>query len=158
MRLFSSAESAAPVQTRDASPPYSSATTAASSRTRSAIAPGKRWIAGFSAKSGARSIAASFFGSSVPARSSRTYGPANAFITVTCWSIAKPTSSAKGSRASSSHACGSSVNQRASGIPPILLVHPQRDRAHVPLAALLHREHAAPAVLHEDRVLRVRHV
>src|SRR4051794_23958499 len=120
MRLFSSAESAAPVQTRDASPPYSSATTAASSRTRLAIEPGKRWIAGFSAKSGSRSIAASFFGSSVPARCLSTYGPANAFITVTCWSIAKPTSSANGSSASSFAASGSSVNQSASGTVPIL--------------------------------------
>ena len=55
MRLRRSLPSAASVQMRDASPPYSSATVAARSRTRVAIEPGKRWIAGFSRKSGSRS-------------------------------------------------------------------------------------------------------
>src|SRR5436305_133194 len=59
---------------------------------------------------------ASFFGSSVPTRCFSTYGPAKAFCTGTCWSIANPTSSANGSSASSLHACGSSVNQSASAI------------------------------------------
>ena len=58
---------------------------------------GKRWIAGCSRNASSRSSVASFFGSSVPARCFSTYGPANAFCTGTCWSIAKPTSSANGS-------------------------------------------------------------
>ena len=91
-RCFRSSASFASLQIRDASPPYSSATTAASSRTRSAIAPGKRWIAGFSRNASSRSSFASFFGSSVPTRCLSTSGPANAFCTGTCWSIAKPTS------------------------------------------------------------------
>ena len=53
-----------------------------------------------------RSSAASFFGSSVRRRCLSTSGPANAFCTGTCWSIANPTSSANGSFASSSHAFG----------------------------------------------------
>src|SRR5262249_9525940 len=73
---------------------------------------------------------ASFFGSSVPARCFSRYGPANAFITVTCWSIAKPTSSANGSLASSSAAFGSSVNQSASGMFPILLAENLLERRH----------------------------
>src|SRR5689334_17301312 len=105
---------------RAASPSYSSATTRARSWTRVAIAPGNRWIAGLVANASARSIAASFRGSSVPARSFSTYGPANAFCTVTCWSIAKPTSSANGSCARSSQAFGSSVNQSAAGTRRIL--------------------------------------
>src|SRR5689334_14920278 len=105
---------------RAASPSYSSATTRARSWTRVAIAPGNRWIAGLVANASARSIAASLRGSSVPARSFNTYGPANAFCTVTCWSIAKPTSSANGSCASSSQAFGSSVNQSASGTRGLL--------------------------------------
>ena len=51
--------SAASDQMRDASPSYSSLTTDASSRTRVAIAPGKRWIAGFVANASVRSRSAS---------------------------------------------------------------------------------------------------
>ena len=45
-----SSASAASVQSRSGFPSYSLSTRRASSRTRSAIAPGKRWIAGFSRK------------------------------------------------------------------------------------------------------------
>ena len=91
--------------------------------TRLAIEPGKRWIAGPLAEDrlevGARATRA---GSSVPSRSRSTSGPANAFCTVTCWSSAKPTSSASGSSTSSALAssesvkCRRSVMQAASGI------------------------------------------
>ncbi len=70
--------------------------------TRSAIEPGKRWIAGFSRNAGSRSSFASFRGSSVPTRCFSASGPAKAFCTGTCWSIAKPIRSANGSCASSS--------------------------------------------------------
>ena len=43
-------------------------------------------------------------------------GPANAFGTGTCWSIANSTSRANGSSASSLHAAGSSVKYRAFGM------------------------------------------
>ena len=56
-------------------------------------------------------------GSSVPSRCFSRSGPRNACCTVTCWSSAKPTSSANGSSASSRHASSSSVNQSASGMP-----------------------------------------
>src|SRR5207344_923363 len=82
-----SAASAASVQTRDASPPYSSATTAHSSCTRFAIAPGKRWIAGRSRKAASRragSIEAIVAASSEPTRSFSFSGPENAVGTVTC--------------------------------------------------------------------------
>ena len=79
---------------------------------RVAIAPGKRWIAGFSRNtrsSSAGSVAAIRPGSSVPSRRSSSSGPLNAFCTVTCWSSAKPISSATGSRASSAFASSSPV-------------------------------------------------
>src|SRR4051794_5584991 len=87
----------------------------ASSFTRAAIAPGKRWIAGTWRNSGSRSAAATAAGSSVPRRSLSTSGPANAFVTVTCWSSAKPTRSAKGSVAISALAASSSVKCSRSG-------------------------------------------
>src|SRR5438046_1785661 len=118
MRFFRSAPSRASVQIRDASPSYSSLTTAASSRTRLAIAPGKRWIAGFVVNASVKSIDASSFGSSVPTRRRRTSGPANAFCTGTCWSMAKPTSSANGSLASRRQASRSSVTYSDSGTRP----------------------------------------
>ncbi len=54
----------------------------------------------------------------MPARSFSTSGPANAFWTGTCWSIANPTSSANGSLAMSAQASGSSVKYRRSAMSP----------------------------------------
>ena len=56
----------------------------ASSCTRLAIAPGKRWIAGRSRKIGVQVGAGDRAASSVPSRSRSTYGPMNAFCTGTC--------------------------------------------------------------------------
>jgi len=61
---------------------------------------------------GAESAAAS----RVPTRSRSASGPANAFWTVTCWSSAKPISSAIGSLAISSLDSSDSVKYRRSGI------------------------------------------
>ena len=82
---------------------------AASSWTRRAIEPGKRWTAGFSLKTGSRSVCASVFGSSVPTRCLIRSGPRNACCTVICWSSAKPTRKANGSVARRRLASSSSV-------------------------------------------------
>src|SRR5262245_7654511 len=86
------------------------------------MAPGKRWMAGGVRKIGSRSAAAIAAGSSEPRRSSSTYGPENAFWTVTCWSSAKPISSAIGSVAMSALASSESVKYRRSGTKPRLPV------------------------------------
>ena len=104
MRFLRSSASDASRQSLDASPPYSSSTSAARSCTRVAIEPGKRCTAGFS-----RNAASTWPGSrcaisSVPRRSLILSGPANAVWTGTCWSSAKPISSASGSEARSSFA------------------------------------------------------
>ena len=66
--------------------------------------PGKRWIAGFSRNTGSSS--AGRWRRSLRVERAEALlepsGPANAFCTVTCWSSAKPTSSASGSAAISS--------------------------------------------------------
>ena len=107
MRARRSAPSAASFHKREASPSYSCSTRRASCWTRSAIEPGKRWIAGFSRKASssvAGSVAAILPGSSVPSRCLSLSGPEKADCTDTCWSSAKPTSSANGSDASSASA------------------------------------------------------
>ena len=66
-------------------------------------------------KTGSRSADASVAASSAPSRSRSTSGPANAFWTETCWSSAKPISSAIGSEAISALASSDSVKYRRSG-------------------------------------------
>ena len=51
----------------------------------------------------------------VPRRRLRSAGPLNAFWTVTCWSSAKPISSANGSSARRRSASGSPVNGSEAG-------------------------------------------
>src|SRR5919202_594379 len=83
--------------------------------TRSAIAPGKRWIAGRSGTTGSRSAWPSGAASSAPSRSRRASGPEKAFCTGTCWSSAKPISRAIGSEAMRAFASSESVKCRRSG-------------------------------------------
>ena len=82
--------------------------------------PGKRWIAGFS-RNAASSFAGSVFamrpGSSVPSRCFSFSGPVNAVGTGTCWSSAKPISSAIGSSTRSRSASSFPVKWRRSGMP-----------------------------------------
>ena len=73
IRFFRSSVPPASRQTRSASPPYSSATTAQSSCTRLAMLPGKRWIAGRSRKS------CSSRSGSVPAISAASSRPSRCF-------------------------------------------------------------------------------
>src|SRR3954449_6875819 len=94
---------------------------AARSWTRWAIAPGKRWMAGRSRKAGSRSAEASVAASREPRRSRSASGPEKAFWTETCWSSAKPTSSAIGSEAISVFASSESVKYRRSGTRTILI-------------------------------------
>ena len=80
--------------------------------------PGKRWIAGVSRKIASSlpgSVAAILPGSSVPSRCFSFSGPWNAVCTGTCWSSAKPISSANGSRARSSSASSTPVKWSFSG-------------------------------------------
>src|SRR5215213_5587004 len=108
--------------------------------TRLAIEPGKRWTAGRSRKTGSRSVAASRPASSVPTRSLIASGPENAFWTVTCWSSAKPISSASGSRAISSLAASESVNHRRSGTTAIVVRGPRDNRVVSAAASVRRRE------------------
>src|SRR5262249_41498298 len=80
----------------------------------------KRWMAGFSRKSGSRSAFATAAGLSVPSRCFSRRGPRKACWTVTCWSSAKPTRSAKGSSARRREASSLSVNHQAWGTAWIL--------------------------------------
>src|SRR3954452_17353478 len=112
-------------------------------------------MAGRSRNTASRSAAANVAASSDPSRSRSASGPENAFCTGTCWSSAKPTSSAIGSSAISALASSESVKCRRSGMPRSLRcggeVRPgalERLEQHL---GRLGAGDAVAAVEHEDR-------
>src|SRR4051794_38541021 len=111
-RFSRSAPEVASVHSRSARPPYRSSTIAARVCRRSAIDPGKRWIAGGveqSALNSAGSAAAIADGSMLPNRSSTLAGPRNACSIGYCWSNIIPTNRANGLSVRIWSACTSPV-------------------------------------------------